>query len=416
MAHLAPTPVFVGLRAGLHVLVVGLTAFVGARALLSGSYDTVAVLVCAAVFLATYVAGGLVVGGAPLSGRFGGLVWLAAVTLEWVVLVWLIPDAAYLAFPLFFLDLHLLGGRTGIAAVAATAVVSVIALGLHGGWTVGGVVGPLIGAAVAVMIGLGYQALAREAAERERLLAELAAARGRLAATEREAGILAERARLAREIHDTVAQGLSSIQLLLHAAERADPDGPGVEHVRLARETAAAGLADTRRFIRELTPPNLDDDGLGGALRRLAATHWAPQGLAVHVRVSDAVPLPMHLQAALLRIAQGAIANVVQHAEATNAEIVLTVEGDRVRFVVADDGRGFETGAAADASSAGRTDSFGLQAARERIEQLGGTLQVDSAPGRGTTVAVELALDPVGPAAGDGPDAPVGTDGSGARA
>ena len=151
---------------------------------------------------------------------------------------------------------------------SASTIIAICALGLHGGWSVGGVVGPLVGAGVALLIGLGYQALAREAEQREALVRELIAARGLLAATEHESGVLAERARLAREIHDTLAQGLSSIQMLLHAAERSDPDRSGIEHIRLARETAAANLAEARRFIRELTPPQLDDQTLGGEIGR----------------------------------------------------------------------------------------------------------------------------------------------------
>lgn len=115
-------------------------------------------------------------------------------------------------------------------------------------------VGPIIGAAVAVAIGLGYQALYREAAERGRLIDELMNTREELASTSRDAGKFAERERLAAEIHDTVAQGLSSIQMLLHAAERADPDSPAIRQISLARETAADSLAETRQLIAELTP------------------------------------------------------------------------------------------------------------------------------------------------------------------
>ena len=268
-------------------------------------------------------------------------------------------------------------------------VISITSLGIHSGWSVGGVVGPLVGAGVALLIGLGYQALAREAEQREGLMRELLATRGQLAATEHESGVLSERARLAREIHDTVAQGLASIQMLLHSAERADPERPGVEHIRLARETAASNLADTRRFIRALTPPDLDNRGLGRALSRLASTQWAPQGLPVNVRVSDTVDLPMHVQAALLRIAQGAIANVIQHARATSATIALTVDSNRLQFTIADDGAGFDPQQPSTRPS-GRSDSFGLEATRERVHQLGGVLTIDSGPDRGTTLTVEL--------------------------
>jgi len=341
MVHTALTPVFVGLRTGLHVLFAALTVLVVVRAILSPTDASNTAIVVAVVLGLTYASGALLTRPAR-AGRLLQLGWLAALTVEWVVLLWLSPDAAYLVFPLFFLYLHLLGRWWGSAAILASTIVAICALGIHNGWTVGGVVGPLVGAGVALLIGLGYQALAREAEQREALVHELITTQGQLAATEHEQGVLAERARLAREIHDTLAQGLSSIQMLLHAAERADPTRPGIEHIRLARETAAANLAEARRFIRELTPPQLDDQTLGGALRRLARTQWATQGLDVQVRVSDTITLPMHLQTALLRIAQGAIANVIQHAHATTATITIGIEDDALHFTVTDNGTGFD--------------------------------------------------------------------------
>lgn len=391
MPHTALTPVFVGLRTGLHMLFVALTVLVIVRAVIAPTQASIAAICLAVILLGTYAVGTLIA-WAPRSRRVAGAVWLGVITLEWIALLWLTPEAAYLVFPLFFLYLHLLGRLWGSVAIVVATAIAICALGIHGGWTAGGVVGPIVGAGVALLIGLGYEALAREAQQREALMQELLATRGQLAATERESGVLTERARLAREIHDTVAQGLSSIQLLLHAAERADPDGAGVEHVVLARETAASALADARHFIRELTPPDLDGRGLGGALRRLASTQWAAQGFPVEVRVSDAVDLPMHVQTALLRIAQGAIANVIQHADADSATITLTVGGDRLQFTIADDGRGFDP-AQSPGAPTGRSDSFGLRATRERVDQLGGTLTVTSAPGEGTALTIDLTLE-----------------------
>ncbi|MGZ0710611.1 sensor histidine kinase (plasmid) [Coraliomargarita sp. W4R53] len=391
MPHTALTPVFVGLRTGLHVMFVALDVLVIARAVLAPTANSTAAVALAILLLLTYVLGAIFVRAARRHARLLQLSWLAALTAEWAALLWLAPDAAYLVFPMFFLYLHLLGRWWGSVAIFVSTLVAICALGLHSGWSVGGVVGPLVGAGVALLIGLGYQALSREASQREALMQELLSTRGRLAATEHESGVLAERARLAREIHDTVAQGLSSIQMLLYAAERADPERPGVEHIRLARETAAANLADARRFIRELTPPDLDDQGLGGALRRLADTQWSTQGLSVRVRVADTEALPMYIQTALLRVAQGAIANVIQHAAAASATITLVRDEAELEFSVVDDGNGFEPGVDA-RGIAGRSDSFGLQATRERVEQLGGALRIDSAPGEGTGLFVTLAM------------------------
>lgn len=392
MPHTALTPVFVGLRTGLHVLFAALAVLVIVRAVISPTESSVAAIVLTLVMIATYGVGAIRTRTTGRSARAVRLLWLAALTLEWVVLLWLTPEAAYLVFPLFFLYLHLLGPWWGAAAIVVATVTAICALGIHNGWSLAGVVGPLIGAGVALLIGLGYQALAREAEQRETLMGELLATRGQLAATEHESGVLAERARLAREIHDTVAQGLSSIQMLLYAAEQADPERPGAEHIRLARETAASNLADARRFIRELTPPDLDDRGLGGALRRLADSQWAAQGLHVNVRVSDTVDLPMQVQTALLRIAQGAIANAIQHAHATTATITLAADHERLQFTIADDGEGFDPHLAT-IESRGHSDSFGLRAIRERAEQLGGSLTIDTHPGKGTQLTIELILE-----------------------
>jgi len=386
MAHSTLTPVFVGLRTGLHVLFAALLVLVVVRIVVVGAPGSWVPLLLSAVFAVVYLLGALVARTAPTRRGPAGALWIIALTVVWVALLVLVPEAAYLVFPLFFLYLHVLPRVVGPVAVVVATLVAVVALGLHGGFTVGGVVGPLVGAGVALLIGLGYRALAREALEREALVAELLATRDRLAATEREQGVLAERARLAREIHDTVAQGLSSIQMLLHAAERADGDRPGLEHIRLARETAADGLADTRRFIRELTPPTLDQ-GLGSALRRLADQQWTRDGLRVQVDVPE-VALPMDVQTALLRIAQGAIANVVQHAGASTVRLSLTVDGREARLTVADDGVGFDPVTAR--ARAGTTDSFGLRAVEDRVGQFGGRLEIDSAPGRGTTLVAVL--------------------------
>lgn len=390
MAHSTLTPVFVGLRTGLHVLSAALLALVVVRIVVVGGPWAPPSLVLAAGFGAVYLLGARVARAARIAeGRRSrtGALWLLALTVLWTALLVFVPEAAYLVFPLFFLYLHVLPRIVGPVAVLVATAVAIVAIGLHGGFTVGGVVGPVVGAGVALLIGLGYRALAREAAEREQLVAELLATRDRLAATEREQGVLAERARLAREIHDTVAQGLSSIQMLLHAAERADGERPGTEHIRLARRTAADGLADTRRFIRELAPPALEA-GLPAALGRLAETQWSSDGLTVTVDAPATVTLPMDVQTALLRIAQGAVANVVQHAGASTVRLVLTVDGREARLTVRDDGRGFDV-VTAD-HRAGSSDSFGLRAMADRVAQFGGRLDVDSARGAGTTVVATL--------------------------
>lgn len=254
--------------------------------------------------------------------------------------------------------------------------------------TPGAFLGPLLGGAVAVATVLGYQALYRESERRRELIEELITTRADLAAAERSAGILAERERLAREIHDTLAQGLSSIQLLLRAAERALPEGaPALPHIAQAREAAQDNLAEARRFVRALTPPDLEHGSLAAALERLCAGVPGPRvrfSLSGRPRV-----LPTPYEVALLRIAQSALANVVRHARAGRAEITLTFMDASVTLDIVDDGHGFDPSSAASGSGDG---GFGLPAMRSRAETLGGLFTVESAPGQGTAVAVTLPL------------------------
>lgn len=394
-AHTSVNPVVVGLQVGLQALFAGLLLFTVVSAIVRPSAVTWWVVVVAAVMALTYAASLLTHAVTDLRRRrVWRLVWLGALTLQWLLLAWLTPFAAYLVFPLFFLYLDQLRDPWGTMAVAVTAGASIVTLGIHDGWTVGGTLGPAIGAVVAIVIGRAYAALRRDSEQHERLYRELLATQGRLAAAEREAGVLAERERLARDIHDTVAQSLSSISLLLAAVERADPGSRSVPQVRLARETAVASLAETRSLIRELTPPPLSEQGLAAALRRLAAGTWARPGLVVDVRTAESVRAPMPQQTALLRIAQGAMANVLGHARASTVRIELVVGDSVVELRIEDDGIGFDPAALGDPPPGSSVEgSFGLRAARERAEQLGGTMSVDSAPGRGARLRVALPLE-----------------------
>lgn len=372
-----PSATFTGLRTGLHLLLVGLTVLAVVRVFVVDEGDAFAVLVLAAIFMATYAAGDWVV------RRTSTGLWLSLLTVQWFGLVWLTPEAGYLVFPLFFLYLHALSPRIGPAAVIASAILAVVGIGAHDGFTVGGVVGPMVAAFVAIALGLGYRALYVESRERQRLIDELLTTQRQLTTSEHDKGVLAERTRLAGEIHDTVAQGLSSIQMLLHAAERSDPDGPGIEHIRLARDTAADNLAEARRFVRELTPPTLADSGLPAALKRLGSGQLRVE-VSVH---GTARTLPMPIQAALLRIAQGAIANVDKHAGTDTATICLNFIGDGVRMEIDDAGVGFD---AATISDEVAEDSFGFAVMRRRMSDLGGSLTVGSTVGEGVQVIATI--------------------------
>lgn len=407
------TPVSKVLRLCLHALLLGLLALAAGRAL-ADSAPLAGWVVAACAVLAAVYAGGVRAPVVHRSPRAGAL-WLAALGGAWAALLAVSPDGLWIAFPLYFLELHLLRLRWGVAAVAMTACAAIGGFLAHSSAvTPGAFLGPLLGGAVAVATVLGYQALYRESERRRELIEELITTRAELAAAERSAGILAERERLAREIHDTLAQGLSSIQLLLRAAERtlsegqtgsagtaglppepaepAEPAGAAgaaaaLAHIAQAREAAQENLAEARRFVRALTPPDLEHGSLPAALRRLCAGAPWPRvrfSLSGSPRV-----LPTPYEVALLRIAQSALANVVRHARAKRAEITLTFMDASVTLDIVDDGQGFDPSSAA---AAGGDGGFGLPAMRSRAETLGGLFTVESDPGQGTAVAVTLPL------------------------
>ncbi|MCB5906624.1 sensor histidine kinase [Streptomyces pinistramenti] len=395
-------------------MVAALLALAAARAVAEHGPHAVAVTAAAVVLFACYAAGPALPRVRPSSGA--AALWLGVVAVVWMVLLALTQDGIWLAFPLFFVQLHLLPPRWALPAVAVTTAVAIAGFARHTHTlNVGTVIGPVLGAAVAVAVVLGYQALYRESEQRRRLIEELTAARSDLAAAEHAAGVLAERERLAREIHDTLAQGLSSIQLLLRAAERALPQraDTALGHVRHARTTAVDNLAEARRFVRELSPPDLEAGSLPAALERLCATTARSTGLAVHCQVSGMpTELPTPHEVALLRIAQSALANTVRHAGAGRAELTLSYMDTEVALDVVDDGAGFAPSDVPPAGSAAATGAgFGLAAMRARARALHGTLAVESAPGEGTAVAVTLPVPertcaPADPAVPQGGAAP----------
>jgi len=193
-----------------------------------------------------------------------------------------------------------------------------------------------------------------------------------------------ERRRLAGEIHDGISQQIVSLWYHLLAAEDACGGEPGLVRSELAtaKELATIALAEARATITGLRPFVLDDLGLGPGLESLARSI---AGVEVQVDV-EPVDLPSHVEAALYRIAQEALQNVMKHAEASSVLVVLSSSDDGVRLVVADDGRGFDD----EAVSAGAEDrhSYGLIGIRERAELIGATLNLVSRPGTGTTVEV----------------------------
>ncbi|MGW6942959.1 sensor histidine kinase [Streptomyces xanthophaeus] len=338
-----------------------------------------------------YVLGPAVGASAQTSARAerqpaGRLVWLGLVVATWVVLVVLAPSFAWCAVPLFFTALRTLPPRAAIVLVALLTVLVVIAqLQLATAFDPNLLLAPPAVAALATAV---FVHMERQAQAQRALIDDLIRTRRELAATERREGTLAERQRLSMEIHDTLAQNLSSQQMLLQAADRTWDSDPGTAraHVRTATGIAARGLAEARRLVHDLAPAELAGGaGLAEALRALDA------GPDITVRFhleGTPAPLPDRVQSALLRIAQGALANVREHSGARTAALTLSFLGDQVVLDVADDGHGF-----AEPRAAAAQRGHGLPAMRARVRQLGGTLTIESTPGEGTVLSAAIPLE-----------------------
>ncbi|MGN0064294.1 MAG: sensor histidine kinase [Nocardioides sp.] len=367
------------LRGGLHALVVALAVVVMLRALLLDEAHPVAVSALVVAFVVVHLTRAAAAPGPNV--RLAGLWLLVAL---WLAMSLLGADAAYVSVALSLLFLTELSLPAAVAGVVAVTTVDLV-LGVVRGGGVEVYVAPLLGMVVSTLIGLGFRVLFEVTASQARLIEELRRTRDELAASEHAAGQATERQRLAREIHDTVAQGLSSIQMLLHAAEAEELPEAAAQRIALARTTAGAGLAEARRMVAELAPADLSDATLVAALERVCERSLVDARLVVD---GAPAPLPMPLEAALVRIAQGALANVERHAGA-DARAVLTLHHgrDAVRLDVVDDGAGFDVAVLDDPEQ----HSFGLDTIRTRVADLGGECSIDSEPGH-TALSVALPL------------------------
>ncbi len=202
-----------------------------------------------------------------------------------------------------------------------------------------------------------------------------------------------ERSRLARELHDETAQTLAALSIALDRAREGLSGDPGAarEHIGEAKAISARLLAETRRLILGLRPAILDDLGLVAALRWQSEVALGERGVEVTIGENLGTRrLPPHVEVALFRIVQEALTNVGRHAQARHVDVQLEDREGTLRITVADDGQGFD--AERILGSNGRATSVGLIGMRERVALLGGRLSVDSSPGRGTRLLVEVPL------------------------
>ncbi|HWF83153.1 MAG TPA: sensor histidine kinase [Streptosporangiaceae bacterium] len=241
------------------------------------------------------------------------------------------------------------------------------------------------GIAFSIAFGAWIMRIINQSAERAELIAQLEQTRAELAEANREAGVLAERERLASEIHDTIAQGFTSIVMLVQAAEAVIESDPAQarKQLELADRTARDNLAEARALVAGLAPTALTSATLSDALARL--TDRAGQELGVKAEFSmtgQPASLGTGTDVVLLRVCQEALSNVRKHAKARSVRVRLRYQADGVSLEIADDGIGFDSGLV--------SEGFGLRGMRTRVAEIGGKLTVRSAHGEGTTVTAVL--------------------------
>lgn len=296
--------------------------------------------------------------------------WLTLVIATWACLLLVAPSAVFMAFALFFLCVGVLPLWPAIVCNAVVTTLSV--------YQGGEALGPIVAAVVATVVGVGFKELRDEASARE--------------AASRHAGEMGERTRLAGEIHDTIAQGLSSIHMILQAVEKRVEDPEVLEDLRLARTTAEDNLAETRRIIAALQPGPLVGGDLPIALARVSS--GTPLGEALSFEVEgEPYDLDEKVEQELTRIAQSLVSNVVKHSEATRARVTLTYQNDLLSLDVVDNGRGMDaelvSKIAADKMS---LSPVGLAGVRRRANLIGATMHVESSPGAGCGVSIQVPI------------------------
>jgi signal transduction histidine kinase len=226
----------------------------------------------------------------------------------------------------------------------------------------------------------------------EEMMAENTGLQAQLLTQAREAGAGDERQRMAREIHDTLAQGLTGIITQLEASQQTASEPEREHRIDNAKRLARDSLAEARRSVQALRPQALEGSKLPDALAEEATRWTATSGVPAKVAATgDPRALHPEVEVTLLRVAQEALANVAKHAAASHAWVTLSYMEDLVTLDVRDDGSGFSRGAPSEDGG-----GFGLIAMRQRVSRLAGQLEIESEPGAGTAVSASLPAIPLG--------------------
>jgi len=279
--------------------------------------------------------------------------------------------------------------REGAAFTVALTCVTLLGFLAGSGWSLEMLreAGPQMLASLlfSLLLGFWISRIIDQSRERAELITQLEAARTELAAADHARGVMAERERVAREIHDTLAQGFTSIVMLAQlAAVEQDGDTAVTSRLRSIEDVARENLAEARALVAAFTPVGLEDASLRDAVRRLADRFRRETGVEVdvHDRELEAADLSRDQEVVVLRAVQEALANVRRHARARHVTVRLSADGIGARLEIGDDGVGFAPGAG--------DSGFGLAGMRSRVAEVGGEVDVASVPGRGTLVTVRL--------------------------
>lgn len=277
--------------------------------------------------------------------------------------------------------------RNNLIIATGVTVGFLVSLGVHPEQLLSTALTMILSLGFSLAMGLWISRMTALGEERGRLLAELQGAQAQIAALHREAGAASEREHLARELHDTIAQDLTGLVMLAQRARR-NP-GASADTLQLIEEGARAVLAETRALVAAGAAVGDPDADLAGALQRLADRFARETGVDVSLSVDGALELARETEVVVLRCVQEALGNARKHARASRVDIEVAranpdAHAQRVRVHVVDDGIGFDVDAA--------PDGFGLTGMTERVALVDGVLSVDSAPGRGTRLVIELPL------------------------
>ena len=366
-----------------HVAVLGIAAVLSGL-IIWGDPSTIG-LVGGLTAIAVFVAAWFVVGRRATRSQRAGIAFVVITIVVAAVGTAFSPSLATIqciAYPIIWVLID----RTEAAILANIALATGVAVGLY--LSTGSALQALliqgISVTFSIALGLWITSIAVRSHERQRLLDELRATQDELAMVSRDAGVSSERERLAREIHDTIAQDLTGLVLTTQRARRELADGalPALdEQLAILEENARSALAETRALVAATAPIGLATGGIGDALDRLGARFARETGLAVTVSATGLPALDRDTEVVLLRCAQEGLANVRKHARAGAASVTVAVDDDEVTLEVRDDGGGFDPGTVA--------AGFGLSGMRERLALVDGRLAVASGA-TGTTLTVTL--------------------------